>query len=399
MRLLASSIVVCVVGAPIVSALAASPEVRTIVDGVFAETAAMLRTVFATGDSVAGTVLDTLLVPGDAAGGDPGIPPAQFRARGLRLPRLFVVGGLGGAAGGHCRFRRRGRWRGRGGSPSFRLEAWWLWPLIGSLALVLAVALLADTAAAPSWLPIASYAAWNAALVMLFLFGLQGLAILRFLLEKRGIARFALAARGGRRGGRPRHPPAEPRRGGGAAPLRGVGELGAVPAKRAGPGVDARSRKESWNMKVILNQDVVGLGEEGDIREVATGYARNFLLPKSLVLPHTKANLAAFERRRGAIERRREEKRTEALGLKERLEAEELKFAMPAGENGKLFGSVNNATLAAELEKRGYQIEKKRIEVPEHAIRATGTFKVRVRLYDKEEAVLKVVVEAAATAS
>jgi large subunit ribosomal protein L9 len=152
-------------------------------------------------------------------------------------------------------------------------------------------------------------------------------------------------------------------------------------------------------MKVILNKDVLGLGEEGDIKEVATGYARNFLLPNALAVPHTKANLASLERRRGAIDRRREEKRTEALGLKERLEAEELKFAMPAGENGKLFGSVNNATLAAELEKRGYQIEKKRIEVPEHAIRATGTFKARVRLYDKEEAVLKVVVEAAAAQS
>jgi large subunit ribosomal protein L9 len=152
-------------------------------------------------------------------------------------------------------------------------------------------------------------------------------------------------------------------------------------------------------MKVILNQDVIGLGEEGDIREVATGYARNFLLPKSLAVPHTKANLALLERRRGAIEQRRTAKRTEALGLKERLEAEELTFAMPAGENGKLFGSVNNATLAAELEKRGYRIEKKRIEVPDHAIRATGTYKAKVRLYDKEEAVLKLVVEAAAPAS
>jgi large subunit ribosomal protein L9 len=152
-------------------------------------------------------------------------------------------------------------------------------------------------------------------------------------------------------------------------------------------------------MKIILNQDVIGLGEEGDIREVASGYARNFLLPKALAIPHTKANLALLERRRGAIEQRRTAKRTEALGLKERLEAEELKFAMPAGENGKLFGSVNNAMLAAELEKRGYQIEKKRIEVPDHAIRMTGTFKARVRLYDKEEAVLKLVVEAAAPTS
>ena len=149
-------------------------------------------------------------------------------------------------------------------------------------------------------------------------------------------------------------------------------------------------------MKVILNQDVIGLGEEGDIREVASGYARNFLLPKALVMPHTKANLATLERRRGAIVRRQDEKRTEALGLKERLEAEEITFAMPAGENGKLFGSVNNATVAAELEKRGYQIEKKRIEVPDHAIRATGTYKARIRLYDKEEAVLKLVVQGAA---
>ena len=152
-------------------------------------------------------------------------------------------------------------------------------------------------------------------------------------------------------------------------------------------------------MKVILNQDVIGLGEEGDIREVAPGYARNYLLPKSLAVPHTKANLAALERRRDAIEQRRTAKRTEALGLKERLEAEELKFVMPAGENGKLFGSVNNATLAAELEKRGYQVEKKRIEVPDHASRATGTYKAKVRLYDTEEAVLKLVVEAAAPAS
>jgi large subunit ribosomal protein L9 len=147
-------------------------------------------------------------------------------------------------------------------------------------------------------------------------------------------------------------------------------------------------------MKVILNQDVVGLGEEGDIREVAAGYARNYLLPRKLALPHTPANLAQLERRRTAIEQRRDVKRTEALGLKERLEAEEIRFAMPAGENGKLFGSVNNALVAQELEKRGYQIDKRRIEIPDHAIRVTGSYKARVKLYDKEEAVVKLVVEA-----
>jgi large subunit ribosomal protein L9 len=154
--------------------------------------------------------------------------------------------------------------------------------------------------------------------------------------------------------------------------------------------------KETTGMKVILNQDVIGLGEEGDIKDVANGYARNFLLPKKLAVLHTRENLAALEHKRAAIESRKEEKRKEAQGLRERLEAEEIKFAVPAGENGKLFGSVNNTLVAVELEKKGFQIEKKRIEIPEHTIRSVGAYKVKVRLYDKEEAVIKVIVEGTA---
>ncbi|HTO24226.1 MAG TPA: 50S ribosomal protein L9 [Spirochaetia bacterium] len=146
-------------------------------------------------------------------------------------------------------------------------------------------------------------------------------------------------------------------------------------------------------MKVILNQDVTGLGEEGDIKDVAPGYARNFLLPQKLAVPHTKEFLAQLEHKRTAIEKRKETKRLEAAGLKERLEAEEIKFSLPAGENGKLFGSVNNANVVTELEKKGYTIEKKRIEIPEHTIRNTGTYKIRIRLYDKEEATVKLIVE------
>jgi large subunit ribosomal protein L9 len=149
-------------------------------------------------------------------------------------------------------------------------------------------------------------------------------------------------------------------------------------------------------MKVILNQDVIGLGEEGDVKDVAAGYARNFLLPKKLAVPHTRAFLAAMEHRRAAIEKRKAEKRLEAAGLKGRLEAEEIRFSVPAGENGKLFGSVSNTNVAVELEKKGFSIEKKRIEIPEHTIRTVGTYKIRIRLYDKEEATVKLVVEGAA---
>jgi large subunit ribosomal protein L9 len=149
-------------------------------------------------------------------------------------------------------------------------------------------------------------------------------------------------------------------------------------------------------MKVILNSDVVGLGEEGDIKEVTDGYARNFLLPKKLAILHTRENLASLQHRMAAIQNRREEKRQEALGLKERLEAEEIKFSMPAGENGKLFGSVSSAMVAVELEKKGFQIEKKRIEIPDHTIRTVGSFKVKVKLYDKEEATVKLTIESGA---
>ena len=92
-----------------------------------------------------------------------------------------------------------------------------------------------------------------------------------------------------------------------------------------------------------------------------------------------------MEHRRVAIDKRKAEKRMEAAGLKERLEAEEVRFSVPAGENGKLFGSVNNTNVAVELEKKGFSIEKKRIEIPEHTIRTVGTYKIRIRLATRKK--------------
>ncbi len=146
------------------------------------------------------------------------------------------------------------------------------------------------------------------------------------------------------------------------------------------------------NTKVILIQDVKNLGEEGDIKDVAKGYARNFLLPKKLVMPYNKTNLAFIESRRAIIEKKKEEKRNQALGLKGQIEAVNLKIVMPMGDNGKLFGSVNNSTIADELQKLGIVIEKKKIEVPEHSLKAQGNYKVKIRLYDNQEAVLSVAV-------
>ncbi len=146
-------------------------------------------------------------------------------------------------------------------------------------------------------------------------------------------------------------------------------------------------------MRVILNQDVLNLGELGDLREVAPGYARNFLFPRGLAVVATPRAIELFKRREAEIEQRREEKRKSSMGLKERLEAEELVISVPAGHNGKLYGAVTNASVYDELLKKGIEIERKKIEVPGHSIKNIGSYKVTVHLYEKEEATLLLKVE------
>lgn len=148
-------------------------------------------------------------------------------------------------------------------------------------------------------------------------------------------------------------------------------------------------------MKVILNKDIPNLGEEGDIKDVARGYARNYLIPKSLVMPYTRDALSILESRREQLTQRREEKQKAALDIKTRLETEPLVLEMPAGERGRLFGSVTTATIVDALAASGISIERKRVEIPEKTIKSVGTTRVRVRLYGDEEAELRVIVKAA----
>jgi large subunit ribosomal protein L9 len=147
-------------------------------------------------------------------------------------------------------------------------------------------------------------------------------------------------------------------------------------------------------VKIIMNQDVTNLGEEGDIRDVAPGYARNFLFPRKLAVPYTSHYLTILNQKKRKIEKRKEEKRIQAQGMKDQIEKEEIVFALQAGENGKLFGSITNGQIAEELQKRGYSVERKRIEVPDHHLKMVGEYTIKVKLYGDEEAELKVSVKA-----
>ncbi|MCQ2573055.1 MAG: 50S ribosomal protein L9 [Treponema sp.] len=143
-------------------------------------------------------------------------------------------------------------------------------------------------------------------------------------------------------------------------------------------------------MKVILNVDVKHLGEEGDVKNVANGYARNFLLPRNLAVPYNEATVAIFEAKKAEIEARKEQKRKDSASLKEKLEGLEVELIMPAGANGKLFGSVTNTVVADALAKLGFEIERKRIEIAGSAIKAVGSYKVTVKLYEAQTAEVKV---------
>ncbi|MDR2028663.1 MAG: 50S ribosomal protein L9 [Treponema sp.] len=146
-------------------------------------------------------------------------------------------------------------------------------------------------------------------------------------------------------------------------------------------------------MKVILNKDLAPLGEEGDVKDVAKGYARNFLFPRGIALPYTDKTVKLFESRREEIEARKADKRKDAAGLKEQLESLELLITMPAGANGKLYGAVTSQTVADELLKQGHKIERKRIELPGNSFKSVGKYKVEVKLYESAAAELTLTVE------
>ncbi|MDR2305541.1 MAG: 50S ribosomal protein L9 [Treponema sp.] len=145
-------------------------------------------------------------------------------------------------------------------------------------------------------------------------------------------------------------------------------------------------------MKVILNKDLSTLGEEGDVKDVAKGYARNFLFPRGIALPYNDRTVKLFEGRKEEIDGRKAEKRKDAASLKERLENVELTITMPAGANGRLYGAVTTQTVMDELAKQGFQVERKRIEFMGSNFKTVGKYKALIKLYESAAAEIGITV-------
>jgi large subunit ribosomal protein L9 len=144
-------------------------------------------------------------------------------------------------------------------------------------------------------------------------------------------------------------------------------------------------------MKIVLRQDVDSLGMEGQVFDVAEGYARNFLIPRGFALEATPQNLKLMEAQRKKIEEKRLKAKDEAEKAKSSLSELVVTIAQKAGEEDKLYGSVTSMDIADQLEKRGIQIDRKRIRL-DRPIKTLGEFAVPVKLHPEVTASIKVVV-------
>jgi large subunit ribosomal protein L9 len=142
-------------------------------------------------------------------------------------------------------------------------------------------------------------------------------------------------------------------------------------------------------VEVILREDVMSLGKAGELVKVKPGYARNFLLPQGLAFEATEGNkkrIAAESKARGV---RIAAERTEAEAQAAKLGALTIVLTGKAGEEGKLFGSITSADIAAALAKQGFDLDKRKIEL-DHPLRALGHHSVAVRLHPDVHAEVKV---------
>ena len=142
-------------------------------------------------------------------------------------------------------------------------------------------------------------------------------------------------------------------------------------------------------MEVILKEDVANLGHRGDVVKVADGYGRNFLLPRKLALQATLANKSVIEQMKSSAARRSASEKALAEELVAKIEVVVLSFTRKSGENGHLFGSVTSLDIASELETKGFEIDRRKIQLDE-PLKSVGEFTVAIKLHREVTAHVKV---------
>ena len=142
-------------------------------------------------------------------------------------------------------------------------------------------------------------------------------------------------------------------------------------------------------MKVILRSDITNVGRQGDVREVAPGFARNYLIPRSLAMEATSQNLKLWEREKVKLEKERDKIIIAAKELADKMEKLTVTITVKVGDAGRLFGSVSNAMIANFIKENGLEVERHSILLPE-PIKELGVYTVDVRIHPEVIAKVKV---------
>jgi len=145
-------------------------------------------------------------------------------------------------------------------------------------------------------------------------------------------------------------------------------------------------------MEVILKEDINNLGHRGDVVKVADGYGRNYLLPKKLALQATAANKAVIEQMKASAVRKSANEKSEAEALVGQLNSVALVFERKVGEQDHLFGSVTSADIAAQLEQKGFSIDRRKVQLDE-PLKQIGEFHIPVKLHREVTAHIAVTVK------
>ena len=149
-------------------------------------------------------------------------------------------------------------------------------------------------------------------------------------------------------------------------------------------------------MEVILKEDVLKLGNRGDVVKVADGYGRNYLLPEKLAIEATTANKSVIEQMKHSAVRKLAKEKVEAEDLSKQLDAVELVFERKTGETDHLFGSVTSADIAGQLAEKGFTVDRRKIALDD-PLRSLGEFHVPIKLHREVTSHLKVTVKAEPT--
>jgi len=143
-------------------------------------------------------------------------------------------------------------------------------------------------------------------------------------------------------------------------------------------------------MKVILLEDVRGVGEAGSVGNVSDGYARNYLFPRKLAIPATEGSLKNLDHHRTTIRRRQARESSNAQAMAERLSQITLQLQAKAGEAGKIYGSITHAEVAAALaSQHDLKVDRRAISFP-YPIRTLGQHEAHVRLHKDINATLRI---------